>query len=205
MAVFLIGFNYADIQIMKANYPDGEKYNGMNLVEIANIEGLDPIDTMLKIIKESKGQALQLTYGYSGDDDNEWLIEKLIAHPLCLFETDTLLLSKGFPNPASYGAFPRILGHFVREKKSISISEAIHRMTGKTAQWMGIKDRGEIKPGFFADLVLFNPHTISDNTTIKDTAQKPTGIEKVIINGEIAVKDGCYLKGKKPGRVLKYY
>ena len=112
---------------------------------------------------------------------------------------------QGFSQSGILWSVPRILGHFVREKKSISISEAIHRMTGKTAQWMGIKDRGEIKPGFFADLVLFNPHTISDNTTIKDTAQKPTGIEKVIINGEIAVKDGCYLKGKKPGRVLKYY
>jgi N-acyl-D-amino-acid deacylase len=204
MAAFLVGFEFANIQIMKANYPEGEKYNGMNLVEIGKLEGLDPIDTMLKLVKESEGQALQLTYGYSGDDKNEWLIEKLMAHPLCLFETDTLLLSKGFPNPASYGAFPRILGRFVREKKALSLSDAIHRMTAKTARWFEIKDRGEIKPGYFADVVLFNPDTIADNTTIKQTDQKPTGIEKVIVNGEIAVMDGCYLKGKKLGRVLKY-
>lgn len=204
MAAFLVGFDLANIQIMKANYPAGEKYNGLNLVEIGKMEGLDPIDTMLKIVKESQGQALQLTYGYSGDDNHEELIEKLMAHPLCLFETDTLLLSKGFPNPASYGAFPRILGRFVREKESLSLSDAIHRMTGKTARWFGIKERGEITPGYFADVVLFNPDTIADNTTPKQTNQKPTGIEKVLVNGETAVMDGCYLKGKKAGRVLKY-
>lgn len=204
MAAFLVGFEFANIQIMDANYLAGEKYNGLNLVEIGKMEGLDPIDTMLKIVKESQGQALQLTYGYSGDDRHEALIENLMAHPLCLFETDTLLLSRGFPNPASYGAFPRILGRFVREKKSLNLKDAIHRMTGKTAQWFGIKDRGEIKPGYFADLVLFNPDTIADNTTIRQTDQKPSGIEKVVINGEIAVMDGCYLKGKKAGRVLRY-
>jgi len=204
LAKFFVGFEFANIQIMKANYPEGEKYNGMNLVEIGKREGLDPIDTMLKMVKESEGQTLQLTYGYSGDDDHEELIEKLMAHELCLFETDTLLLSKGFPNPASYGAFPRILGHFVRDKKALSLTDAIHRMTGKTAKWYGIKDRGEIKSGNFADVVLFNPDTIADNTTIKQTNQKPAGIEKVIVNGEMVVMDGCYLKGKKAGRVLKY-
>ncbi|MCK5098692.1 MAG: amidohydrolase family protein, partial [Desulfobacteraceae bacterium] len=197
------GFDISKIQIMEARYPAGEKYNGLNMSQIASMEGLDMIDAMLKVIKESKGQALQLAYGYSGDDENERVIEKLMSHELCLFETDTLLLSKGFSNPASFGAFPRILGHFVRDKKTMGLSDAVSKMTGKTAQWMGISNRGEIKPGNFADIVLFNADTIADNTTIIDTTQKPTGIEKVFVNGEITVMDGCYIKDKKAGMVLR--
>jgi N-acyl-D-amino-acid deacylase len=203
MAKFLVGFNMSDIQIMDAGYPAGKKYNRLNLVEIARQEGIDPVEAMLKIIKESDGKALQLTYGYSGDDDSEQLIEKLMANELCLFETDTLLRSSGFPNPASYGAFPRILGRFVRDKKTLGLADAISRMSGKTARWMGIAERGEIKPGYFADLVLFNPDTIADNTTVKETARRPTGIEKVFINGELVVEKGRYLNDKKYGRVLR--
>jgi N-acyl-D-aspartate/D-glutamate deacylase len=203
MAKYLVGFNMSDIQIMDAGYPAGEKYNRLNLVEIAKQEGSDPVEAMLKIIKESSGKALQLTYGYSGDDNNEQLIEKLMANELCLFETDTLLRSRGFPNPASYGAFPRILGRFVRDKKALSLADAISRMSGKTARWMGIAERGEIKPGYFADIVLFNPDTIADNTTVKETARRPTGIEKVFVNGELVVEEGSYLKDKKYGRVLR--
>ncbi|MCJ7774026.1 MAG: amidohydrolase family protein, partial [Desulfobacterales bacterium] len=182
LAARLLGFKLSDIQIMQANYPAGQKYNGMNLEDIGKQEGIDPLDAMLKIVKESDGKALQLTHGYSGDDDNEWVLEKLMKNDLCLFETDTLLKSSGFPNPASYGAFPRILGRFVREKKTLSLSDAINKMTGKTARWVGIKNRGEIKPGNFADIVVFNPDTIADNTTLIDTAKRPTGIEYVFIN-----------------------
>jgi N-acyl-D-amino-acid deacylase len=203
LARYLLGFKASDIQIMQAGYPAGEKYNGLNIVEIAKQEGTDPVGAMLKIIKESSGKALQLTYGYSGDDTHEQLIEKLMAHELCLFETDTILKSSGFANPASYGAFPRILGRFVRDKNVLNLSEAVSKMSGKTACWMGIEQRGEIKPGNFADIVVFNPDTIADNTTVKDTARRPTGIEKVFINGELVVEDGSYLKDKKPGRALK--
>ncbi len=204
IAKFLLGFDLNEIQIMEARYKNGEKYNGLNLGEIAAMENMAPLDVLLKIIKESDGKALQLTWGYSGDDENEWLMEELMKHPLCLFETDTLLLSKGFPNPSSYGAFPRILGRFVRDKKTLSLTEAVSKMSGKTADWFGIRDRGKIKPGKYADLVLFNPDTIADNTTVKDTARRPTGIEKVMANGQWVVENGRYVQGTKPGRVVRY-
>ena len=203
LARFLLGFDLNEIQIMEARYKAGEKYNGLNLGEIATMEHMQPIDAMLKIIRESEGKALQLTWGYSGNDENEWLMEKMMQHPLCLFETDTLLLSKGFPNPCSYGAFPRILGKFARDKKTLSLTEAVGKMSGKTADWFGIKERGRIKPGQYADLVLFNPETIADNTTVKDTARRPTGIEKVMSNGQWVVENGRYVHGIKPGRVVR--
>ena len=203
LAKHLVGFDMSDIQIMDAGYPAGEKYHGLNLVEISELEGIDPVDAMLKIIRESDNSALQLTYGYSGEADSEQLIESLMANGLSLFETDTILRSGGIPNPASYGAFPRILGRYVREKKILSLGDAISRMSGKTARWMGIANRGEIRTGYFADLVLFDPNTIADNTSIKETARRPTGIEKVFVNGEVVVDKGRYLQGKKYGRTLR--
>ncbi len=204
LAKFLVGFNMADIQIMQAGYHAGEKYNGMSIVDIAKREGIDPVGAMLKIIEKSGGKALQLTYGYSGDDAHEQLVEKLMVHERCLFETDTLLKSSGFANPASYGAFPRILGRFVRDKSVLSLAAAVSKMTGKTARWMGIAQRGEIKPGNFADIVIFDPDTIADNTTVKETARRPTGIENVVINGEMVVESGKYIKDKKAGRVVRF-
>ena len=203
LAKYLLGFHMSDIQIMQAGYPAGEKYNGQNIVEIARLEGTDPVGAMLKIIKESDGKALQLTYGYSGDDAHEQLIEKLMAHDLCLFETDTILKSSGFANPASYGAFPRILGRFTRDKCIIGLEDAVSKMSGRTARWMGIEQRGEIIPGNFADIVIFNAGTIADNTTVRETAQRPTGIEKVFINGEMVVDGGKYIKDKKTGQVVR--
>ena len=204
LAKFLVGFNMADIQIMQAGYPAGEKYNGMSIVDIAKREGIDPVGAMLKIIEKSGGKALQLTYGYSGDDAHEQLVEKLMVHERCLFETDTLLKSSGFANPASYGAFPLILGRFVRDKSVLSLAAAVSKMTGKTARWMGIAQRGEIKPGNFADIVIFDPDTIADNTTVKETARRPTGIENVVINGEMVVESGKYIKDKKAGQVVRF-
>ena len=203
MAARLLGFNLSDIQIMQAGFPGGDRYEGMNMVEIGEREGIDPMDVMIKLVEESDGKALQLSYGYSGDENNEWLIEALMSHDLCLFETDTILKSSGFPNPASYGAFPRILGRFVRDKKVLSLSDAVSKMSGRTAQWMGIAERGEIQPGYFADMVIFNPDTIADNTDRRETARKPTGIEKVFINGDLVVDGGAHIRGSKAGRVLR--
>ncbi|MBW1867691.1 MAG: amidohydrolase family protein [Deltaproteobacteria bacterium] len=204
LAKRLLGFDMSDIWIMDAAYPEGEKYNGRCLTEIAQAENADPISTMLKIVRDSDSKALQLTYGYSGDDKNEELIEMLMAHPRCLYETDTILKSRGFANPGSYGAFPRILGHFARDKGMMPMEQAVHKMTGATARWMDIVDRGEIRPGAYADLVLFEPDTIADNTTKEDTARRPTGIDKVFCNGTLVVEDGEYVAGKKAGRVIRY-
>jgi len=118
--------------------------------------------------------------------------------------TLTLLKSSGFANPASYGAFPRILGRFVRDKGVLSLAAAVSKMTGNTARWMGIAQRGEIKPGNFADIVIFDPATIADNSTVKDTARRPTGIESVMIDGERVGEGGKYIKDKKAGQVVRF-
>jgi N-acyl-D-amino-acid deacylase len=188
---------------MDAGYENGQKYNGMNLSEIGELEGMSPIDAVLKIVKDSGGMATQMTYSYSGDNENEWVVEKLMAHDLCLFETDTLLKSRGFQNPASFGAFPQFLGHFVRDKKVLPLSEAVAKMSGRVADRFNIEDRGKLTAGNFADVVIFNPDTIADNTSRTQTDRRPTGIEKVLINGEIIVDGGIYKNDKKSGMALR--
>jgi N-acyl-D-aspartate/D-glutamate deacylase len=84
----------------------------------------------------------------------------------------------------------------------LDLPEAISKMTGRTASWMGIQERGEIKPGNFADITIFDPNTVADNTTKKETARSPSGIETVMINGEIVVKEGHYLENIKLGIAL---
>ncbi len=203
LAQHLLGFRLSDIQIMEAGIEGGERYNGLNLEEIGRMEGLSAMGAFLKLIRESSGKALQLTYGYSGDEEHEGLIERLMAHERCLFMTDTILKSKGFANPASYGAFPRILGRYVRERRVLSLSEAVGRMTSRTARWFGIPERGELREGYFADLALWDPETIADTTTRADTARRPLGIASVFINGEQVVEQGVWLEGSRRGRALR--
>jgi N-acyl-D-amino-acid deacylase len=202
LAKWLLGFEFSDIIVMDAAYKGGEKYNGKNVQEISEMENMEPVEVFTMLVRESDGRALDLVYGFTGNEENEQYIERLMAHPLTLFETDTILKSRGFPNQASYGAFPQILGRYVRDKSVLTLADAVHRMTGKTAEQFGIPDRGTLKPGNHADLVLFDPDTIADNTTRRDSAKKPTGIDKVFINGVLTVDNGDYITGSRPGRTL---
>ena len=199
----LLGFKLSDIQIMQASFAGGDVYEGLNLDEIAALERTDTLECFVDLVRKSDGKALQLTYGYSGDDENEELMACLLAHDCCIYATDTILKSSGFPNPASYGAFPRILGRYVREKKILSLHEAVAKMSGTSARWFGLDRRGEIKPGYHADLVLFDPDRIADNTTRKKAALQPSGIDKVFVNGMMAVDGGTYTGAPGAGQVLR--
>jgi N-acyl-D-aspartate/D-glutamate deacylase len=107
----------------------------------------------------------------------------------------------GSQHPRGAGTFPRVLGLYVREKHWITMPEAIHKMTGLPAERLGWKDRGALREGAFADLVLFNPATIIDRATFAKPFEIATGVEKVFVNGTL-VWDGGKATGAKPGRVL---
>ena len=202
LAAKLLGFKLSDIQIMQALFEGGDEIEGMNLAEIAARQNVDLMECFVDLVRKSDGKALQLTYGYSGDDENDAIMERMLAHECCLYATDTILKSSGFPNPASYGAFPRILGRFVREKKTLDLQAAVEKMSGASARWFGMPDRGEILPGNYADLVVFDPDCVADNTTRKEAACRPSGIDKVFVNGVLAVDGGSYIAGIKAGQML---
>ena len=131
-------------------------------------------------------------------------VENIMQHPLTMIASDGRLSrpGKGHPHPRAYGTFPRILGKYVREKKILSLEEAIYKMTSFPAQTYGLKKRGQIKEGMFADIVIFDSNTIEDKATFISPHQYPVGINYVVVNGKKAIDKGQFLN-KKEGRVLR--
>ncbi|NOX90674.1 MAG: amidohydrolase family protein [Calditrichaeota bacterium] len=125
--------------------------------------------------------------------------------PGSLFAPDayrpTGLMSKRHPHPRAYGTFPRVLSKYVREEKVLTLEQAIYKMSGLPAMVLRLKDRGLIKEGYAADIVIFNPDSIKDKATYLQPHQFPEGIQLVMVNGKIVVKNGK-TTGEKPGRAL---
>jgi N-acyl-D-amino-acid deacylase len=113
------------------------------------------------------------------------------------------VLGEGKPHPRSYGAFPRFLGRYVREKRLCTWQEAVRKMTSLPADFLGLKDRGRIKEGMAADIVIFNPETVIDRATFSDPHQYPKGIEYVITNGTIVIQQEKHT-GALSGKILRH-
>ncbi len=185
-----------------------EKYKGVegkNLKEIAELDEKDLYNATYDLLIEEKVDAAMIITHLRGEED----IINFIKSPLVAFETDAAPtvpygeLSQGNTHPRGYGTYPKFLGEFVREKKVISLEEAIRKSTSLPAQMSGILDRGMIYPDFWADIVIFNPDTIIDTATYANPHQYPIGIEYVIVNGKIVVQGGEHA-GILPGKVLRH-
>ena len=129
----------------------------------------------------------------------------MLAHPLGMVCSDGSVYapdSGGSPHPRSFGTFPRVLGHYVRDEKIMPLEMAIHKMTGLPAEKIQLEDRGVLRPGAFADLVAFDPSTIRDEATFTEPRQAPTGISTVVVNGVVTVQDGA-ITGSLAGRPVR--
>ena len=142
----LLGFEFSDLQLIDAHCDKWEQYNALDMAEIARLEQTTPFQSILDLAGLSDGRALLLFHKINGEPENEAVLETLLAHDLCFFETDAILTSRGLPNPAAYGAVPKILGAFARDRQILSLPEAVAKMTGRPARWIGLTGRGEIKP-----------------------------------------------------------
>ena len=178
------------IQLMWAVKPELSHLEGKFFGQIAEELKLDPIDAYLTIARESETRARVLIHLYSGDDADEHALQAAMKHPLNAFEMDTILTSHGHHNPASFGTYPRILGHYVRELSLLTLEQAIYKATGMAAQRMRLSDRGLIRPGYGADLVIFNPDTIACGASAATPTLEPVGIEHVMVNGTAVVSGG---------------
>ncbi len=174
---------------------------GKNIAEIAEMDAKHPLEVIFDLIVVSKSQV-----GCVFFDQLEDNVRTLMRHPLVVVGSDGLALSphgvlgQGNPHPRSYGTFPRVLGHYVREKV-LTLEEAVKKMTSITAARFGLTDRGVIREGAWADLVLFDPQTIADKATFGDPHQYPDGIPYVIVNGVVVI-DQHQHTGALPGKVL---
>jgi N-acyl-D-amino-acid deacylase len=111
-------------------------------------------------------------------------------------------LSEGVPHPRSYGTFPRVLGRYVREMGVMPLETAVFKMTGLPARKLGLRDRGVLRPGAFADLVAFDPDAVADRATFDDPHRYPVGIELVVVNGVVAARGG-EVTGRLAGRPVR--
>lgn len=149
---------------------------------------------------------LQLRGGFIGifHAMDEADVERVMRHPLSMFETDGDLieLGKGFPHPRSLGSFPRVLGRYVRERHVLTLEQAVRKMTGQAADWWGQRERGRLAPGAFADVVVLDADRVADRATYSDPHHFPEGIRDVIVNGTPVIRDGG-LTDALPGRFLE--
>ena len=178
---------------------------GLSLMEITKHRGLsDEYATLFEILLDEKAE-VTMTMESMGDED----IERIMKDKYTMIGTDGAgvapsgILSHGKPHPRHYGTYPRILGRYVREKGLLTIEEAIHKMTGFPAQRLGFQDRGLIKMGHWADIVVFDPKTIIDRATFMDPHQFSSGIHNVIVNG-VSIVDIEGQSEELPGKVLRH-
>ena len=198
----MVGLGLGDIQIMNANAPALNKYNGMRVTEAAASEGMSPFHFYGRLVVDSQRMARVLIHTYSGDSGEEEPLRAVLRHPLCTIETDTFVTHEGHQNPASYGTFPRVLSTYVKEGL-FSLEEAVHRMTGAPAERLNWKDRGWVRKGCAADLVVLDLERLEDTATFAQPSRFPKGIDHVFINGQHVLEGERYDPAGRAGQVLR--
>lgn len=176
---------------------------GKTLAEVAAARGTDPVDTMIDLVIEDNNN-VGITYFVMTEDN----LRKQLRKPwvsLCSdagsLATEGVFLKSG-THPRAYGSFARLLAKYVRDEQVIPLEDAIRRMTSLPAENIRARGRGLLKPGYFADLVVFDPAAIQDNATYANPHQYATGVQHVFVNGAWVLKDGQHT-GAKPGQVVR--
>lgn len=163
-----------------------KRYENRSLLELAQLTGKTPFDAISDLIIEERGQVSMLIFEVTGEREQRDLLAKYAQHRLCAFCTDAEDYGRGLPHPAAYGAMARILSKFVRQDKLLSLAEAVRKMTSYPAALFGLNERGVIRPGAYADLVICNPQRVRDRASFAKPRQLAVGIETVIVNGQVA-------------------
>jgi len=174
---------------------------GKNLAQITVERGMEPTlenaaDVTIDIIE--RGGARAIYHAISEED-----VERIMQHPASAIGSDggVSVFGEGVPHPREYGTFARVLGHYVRDRGIITLEEAVRKMSGATAQRLGIRDRGLLREGFYADVAVFDPERVRDMATFEDPHQYAVGVLFVLVNGELVVDQGEHT-GARPGRII---
>ena len=188
--------------LLLARFDPDTSYVGRTVAQIAAARGTDPPATLMALIRESL--ALEKATGNSGESVigtsmDERDIERLLAWPFTNVCSDGGLAGR---HPRGFGAFTRVLGEYTRVRRILSLEDAIRKMTSLSAQNLGLVERGRVAPGYYADLVLFDPATVRDVATPLQPQARSVGIRSVWVNGEIVYEDAAPT-GRHPGRVLR--
>jgi N-acyl-D-aspartate/D-glutamate deacylase len=182
-----------------ASCPAFREFEGRMLKDIARERGIDVTDAVKLVLTAPLGERTICIQFIISDAD----VETNLRYRDMMVGSDGIPDLKGKPHPRLFGTFPRVLAHYVRERGVLTVEEAVRRMTSLSAETFGIAERGRVREGYWADLVLFDPATVTDTATYDDPKREPTGIDLVIVNGEIAYERGVHT-GVGAGKMLRY-
>jgi N-acyl-D-amino-acid deacylase len=182
-----------------ASCPAFRDLEGRMLVDVARERGIDVTDLVREVLTAPLGDRTICIHFIIDEAD----VETNLRYRDMMVGSDGIPDLRGRPHPRLFGTFPRVLGHYVRERHTLGLEEAVRRMTSLSAETFGLVERGRIREGFWADLVLFDPATVIDTATYDDPQREPAGIRLVVVNGRIAYEDGRHT-GVGAGRMLRY-
>lgn len=185
--------------VMINSCPDDTTLEGKMIPEIGAEKGWDIAETVRQVLSTPRGQNVICTHFIIDEAD----IETNLRDRRVMIGSDGIPDLNGRPHPRLYGTMPRVLGKYVRERKALSLEEAIRRMTSLPCERFGMSNRGLIREGYWADLVLFDPDTVRDTATYQEPKQEPVGIGLVVVNGAVAYENGTHT-GSGSGRMLHY-
>ena len=190
-----LDWGWHNILVTSVNTGKNKPHEGLNLRDIAERRGEDPVEALFNIIMEEENAVTMVSFNMSEED-----VRTIMESPFQMVCTDGIVLGK--PHPRAYGSFPRILGRYVKDGV-LRLEDAIRKMTSLPAQTLGIRDRGLLVPGMHADITIFDPDKVIDKGTYQDPIQFPEGIEYVIVNGTVTVEKRAHT-GKRAGKVLRH-
>ncbi len=182
-------------------YNKNGRYIGMTLAEAANKEGESNEEFAFDFIRDEDAIETFVMPWATSAEENERVLNRTATHPRMMIASDGVY-NIPHPHPRSYGCFVQFLGKFVRERKLLSLKEAIYKMSGFPAERFRLSDRGRIAKGLAADIVIFDPNTVNDRSTWNDPVQPPAGVNWVFVNGVAVIKDSNITK-QLPGKVLR--
>ncbi len=177
--------------------------DGKTIAELAAARQVEPAVALMDIVLEEGGYAFYISFGNTEEN-----LKKGMVLPWVHFGSDGAAVTietykGGKPHPRFFGTFARVLGKYVREERTLTLEQAVHKMTRLSARRLGLDDRGQVAVGKKADLVVFDPQTVTDRATFENPGQYATGVQYVVVNGTVVVDKGVHT-GAKPGRVLRH-
>ncbi|MCC7283571.1 MAG: D-aminoacylase [Acetobacteraceae bacterium] len=181
-----------DVRVLVTWSVPHPQMQGRDLAEVAAEWGVSRVDAARKLLPAGA------IYFQMSEAD----VDRIIAHPMAMVGSDGLP-HDAFPHPRLWGTFPRVLGHYARDKRVFDLETAVHKCSGLTARRFGLADRGVIRDGAFADLVLFDPETVIDSATFAAPATPAAGIEATWVNGVAVYRQGQGPTGESPGRLIR--
>jgi N-acyl-D-aspartate/D-glutamate deacylase len=192
--------SWEGIVMTSASQPENKKYLGMTVAAIAKLRGdTDPADTCLGLMASERGRINGVYHTMSEDD-----VKLVMTQPWVSIASDGSAINldaPGLPHPRNYSSNVRVLGHYVRDEHVLKLEDAIRKMTSLPAQDLGLRDRGQIREGFYADVVAFDPQTVGETNSYEKPKSYAKGVPYVLVNGVVVIDKGEHT-GARPGKVL---